>query len=307
MLVSAAGLGLFRSTDHGERFEAIAPELLSDQVVFNSFYHPTTEPIVFSPTYGQDQTIFGLAEDRVYRSSDGGDSWTTIVLPVTTHDIDAPPPVPLLKSARPNITVAENDAGDTVTACGDSRILTPIGSLTVKRIAFAVVAVTARRRVLAVDPVARPRRGEPTPARAARVGSGSVSACSYSSGPCSSSPAETAAAPARVGRRVPTGSVRLGDVAMPPRERILGRVHAEKRAQLLVAVPRRDVHHQQVVTTDEVALDAFVVFEEQVAPALRFDLQEVPVVLRPPLGVPGCAGRGGDVNRSSRRPVESSG
>lgn len=133
ILVSVKGRGLFRSTDGGRSFEAIAPELLENQVVFGSFYHPTSEPIVFSPGFAEDQTVFGIAEERVYRSTDGGSTWTTLEVPVDTHDVEAAAPAPLLSLV--DAPGFEGRGGD-----HDRGFDTPIGRLSAPRVAAAVVA-----------------------------------------------------------------------------------------------------------------------------------------------------------------------
>lgn len=149
VLVSVKGRGLVRSVDGGATFTSIAPDLLRDNVVLSSFYHPTTEPIVFSPDYATDQTIFGIAETTVYKSTDGGDTWTAMVPPVTLHDIDeAAAPSPLLPSAR-----FEPDDGRP----DDRGFDTPIGRLSARRVlaagAASLVALAAmtllRRRSFA--------------------------------------------------------------------------------------------------------------------------------------------------------------
>jgi photosystem II stability/assembly factor-like uncharacterized protein len=130
LLVSVKGRGLFRSTDAGRSFQGIAPELLENHVVFSSFYHPTSEPIVFTPGFAEDRTVFGIAEERVYRSTDGGSTWTELQVPIDTHDVDAAAaPAPLLESAR-----FEGRSGD------DRGFDTPIGRLSVRRVAAAVGA-----------------------------------------------------------------------------------------------------------------------------------------------------------------------
>lgn len=89
VLVSLRGRGLFRSTDGGETFSQAGTDLLADNVVLASFYHSTSEPIVFSPDFAEDQTVFGMAQDTVYRSTDGGESWAALDIPRATHPVTA--------------------------------------------------------------------------------------------------------------------------------------------------------------------------------------------------------------------------
>ena len=261
LLVSVRGRGLFRSVDSGATFEPVAPELLAQQVVFNSFYHPTTEPIVFSPGFAEDRTVFGLAEDRIYRSTDGGDSWVTIEIPTTLHDPDVDPEAALLSVPRPpEVPDAGSSDGP------DRRIETPIGTLTPIRIAFAAILCVGRGRSLvdqaagAAEPVAGTT--ESPLVRDGRGGTGGVR-----------------------GRRGDPGALRQrrsafeGGVAVSPRERIRGDRHAEEWAQHVVPVPACDVHREQVVAPGEVVGDPGMMFLEQSTPTVRFDLEEDPVVL----------------------------
>lgn len=89
VLVSERGKGLFRSTDGGASFEATGQDLLDRNVVLASFYHPTGEPIAFSPDFANDRTIFGTAEGGLYRSTDAGETWTALEIPRETHPLTA--------------------------------------------------------------------------------------------------------------------------------------------------------------------------------------------------------------------------
>lgn len=143
LLVSIRGRGLFRSTDGGSTFEPVAEELLADQAVLGSFYHPTTEPIVFSPTFAEDQTVYGIAEDRLYRSTDAGLSWTKVEFPVTHHDPDTLPESPLLESARYDPDLGASGGADSVRTAAkprpDGAFHTPIGLLSARRVGAAAL------------------------------------------------------------------------------------------------------------------------------------------------------------------------
>jgi photosystem II stability/assembly factor-like uncharacterized protein len=85
VLVSVLGKGLFKSVDGGNTFAAAGRNLLDMNVVFANIPNAVACPIVFSPDYGRDQTVFGFAPSGFYRSTDGGEQWTDITPPPTTH------------------------------------------------------------------------------------------------------------------------------------------------------------------------------------------------------------------------------
>ena len=64
--------GLFRSTDGGERWVR-----LTERYETPSRYAQTAGMVAFSPTYGQDRTIF-LVHGGLKRSTDGGETWTSL-------------------------------------------------------------------------------------------------------------------------------------------------------------------------------------------------------------------------------------
>lgn len=140
VLLSARGLGLFRSTDGGRSFEPIGQDLLDANVVLASFYHPTSEPIVFSPTFAEDRTVFGIAESTVFRSTDAGDTWTALEVPRATHPLDrASAPNDLLVVPRPD-ELAEGSADDGFTLQDRSASEHTVLVLSTKRILAAVAA-----------------------------------------------------------------------------------------------------------------------------------------------------------------------
>jgi photosystem II stability/assembly factor-like uncharacterized protein len=85
LLVSVAGKGLFKSIDGGGKFEAVGEDLLRRNVIFANIPNAVASPLVFSPDYGNDQTVFGYAPSGFFRSTDGGEHWTDITPPTTTH------------------------------------------------------------------------------------------------------------------------------------------------------------------------------------------------------------------------------
>lgn len=104
VLVSLRGRGLFRSTDGGASFAPVAPELLADQHQVTNWYHPTTPPIAFSPDFARDQTVWAFSEATLLRSGDGGETWSEVDHPITTHSTDpADAPGPLLRTPAPGM------------------------------------------------------------------------------------------------------------------------------------------------------------------------------------------------------------
>ena len=50
-----------------------------------NFYHATSEPIVLSPAFAQDDTVYAFEGESLFRSTDGGARWERVPLPVSTH------------------------------------------------------------------------------------------------------------------------------------------------------------------------------------------------------------------------------
>ena len=137
ILVSVRGRGLFRSVDGGRSFAPVAEQLFADGYVLGNFYQDTSEPIVFSPDFERDRTIYGFAETTLLKSVDGGDTWTPIALPRTTHPADVPPGVAPLLSRPKHSAPREQHTSD-------RSIDIPIGRLSPVRVVVALlVAVTA--------------------------------------------------------------------------------------------------------------------------------------------------------------------
>lgn len=107
-LVSVRGRGLLRSTDGGQTF-AVSTGLLDGNEQLDNFpYKPTGSPIVFSPSYATDQTVFGYSHDRLFKSTDGGLTWQRVIVPRATHT----GPLPTIPSA-PVIGTASVGSGST--------------------------------------------------------------------------------------------------------------------------------------------------------------------------------------------------
>lgn len=139
ILVSARGSGMFRSTDGGNSFEPIAKALLDDNQMISSFYHSTSAPIVFSPAFDEDQTVFASSGSTLLRSTDAGDTWAPVPIPRSTHPVTRESaPNDLLVTPRAEETAA-SDRGP-VTAGSRGADSHPVLTLSVKRVAAAAAA-----------------------------------------------------------------------------------------------------------------------------------------------------------------------
>lgn len=83
LIVSFRGKGLFKSVDEGMTFAQVAKNLLDRNHSLANMYGfwPPTTAIKFSPAYSRDRTIYGVAETYLFKSTDGGNSWTNLSLP----------------------------------------------------------------------------------------------------------------------------------------------------------------------------------------------------------------------------------
>jgi photosystem II stability/assembly factor-like uncharacterized protein len=87
VLASVRGRGLYRSTDGGRTFQPTGQALARSQVELSNYPNATAVPVVFSPTFAQDRTVFGFSNSTVVRSDDGGSSWKTLEIPRETHEV----------------------------------------------------------------------------------------------------------------------------------------------------------------------------------------------------------------------------
>jgi photosystem II stability/assembly factor-like uncharacterized protein len=87
LFISVKGEGLFKTTDGGKSFTQIQDELINDNnLLLNAEgLLSTASPIKFSPTYGQDQTIYGYSWKNLFRSTDGGLTWQKLSLPDSAY------------------------------------------------------------------------------------------------------------------------------------------------------------------------------------------------------------------------------
>ena len=81
MLVSVGGDGLYRSSDGGRTFTAVAAELADANLVITDYDNPTSSPIQFTETFDEDHTVFAYAGPSVLRSTDAGATWQVLELP----------------------------------------------------------------------------------------------------------------------------------------------------------------------------------------------------------------------------------
>jgi photosystem II stability/assembly factor-like uncharacterized protein len=80
-LVSVRGKGLFKTEDGGKSFKRTG----DDSISLSRVDCPSASmPIQFSPSFAEDKTIYGYgaADARIFRSSDAGNSWEAIKLPI---------------------------------------------------------------------------------------------------------------------------------------------------------------------------------------------------------------------------------
>ncbi|MGK7932181.1 MAG: WD40/YVTN/BNR-like repeat-containing protein [Microcystaceae cyanobacterium] len=86
IMVTARGKGLYKSVDGGQSFQPVGDRSVPIAKLDNIPYAGT--PIHFSPNYAEDQTIFGLGSTttEVFRSTDAGNTWETLTVPINDHN-----------------------------------------------------------------------------------------------------------------------------------------------------------------------------------------------------------------------------
>ena len=85
LLISVMGKGLFKSVDGGETFISTGDNSLTFAKVNN--IPSSGNPILFSPNYAVDQTIygFGSATSEVFKSTDGANTWEVMTIPYSEN------------------------------------------------------------------------------------------------------------------------------------------------------------------------------------------------------------------------------
>ncbi len=79
VILTIQGGGIYKSADGGNIFTAVGTELIQK--------NEQLKQIRFSSGYAKDNTLYGVSNDNVYRSSDGGFSWQLIERPVRYEDV----------------------------------------------------------------------------------------------------------------------------------------------------------------------------------------------------------------------------
>ncbi len=79
--MSVLGEGLYRSTDGGRTFDETGTGLIAENKLIADFTNPTSQPIQFSPTFAEDQTMFAIAQQDIVKSTDAGATWETVEIP----------------------------------------------------------------------------------------------------------------------------------------------------------------------------------------------------------------------------------
>lgn len=85
-IFSIRGEGLIKTVDGGKTFAKIGDNSISLSKVNN--IPSAHRAIQFSPFYAEDKTIYGMGSSttELYRSTDGGNTWETIIIPPNNAD-----------------------------------------------------------------------------------------------------------------------------------------------------------------------------------------------------------------------------
>ncbi|MEA5534297.1 WD40/YVTN/BNR-like repeat-containing protein [Crocosphaera sp. XPORK-15E] len=85
-ILSIRGKGLFKTVDGGQTFGKIGDNMIT--LARMNDVPAAGKAIQFSPSYAEDNTLFGFGGTRtgVYKSTDGGNTWETIAIPINTND-----------------------------------------------------------------------------------------------------------------------------------------------------------------------------------------------------------------------------
>ncbi len=83
LIMSIRGRGLFKTVNGGTTFTRVGDDLLNNNHSLANMYGfwPPTTLIKFSPSYSVDQTIYGVSETNLFKSTDGGNTWANMPIP----------------------------------------------------------------------------------------------------------------------------------------------------------------------------------------------------------------------------------
>jgi photosystem II stability/assembly factor-like uncharacterized protein len=88
VLVTVRGHGLFKSTDRGTTFRAIASELIAtNHSLAHMWGYPGFGiPLQFASTYAEEGAILGTSTEELFISTDRGHTWRQLIRPVRYED-----------------------------------------------------------------------------------------------------------------------------------------------------------------------------------------------------------------------------
>jgi len=80
LIISVRGKGLFKSENRGLTFRVVGTALINDNysIALWDDFPASSSLIKFSPSYAIDKTIFATSSDTLFRSKDGGETWTVL-------------------------------------------------------------------------------------------------------------------------------------------------------------------------------------------------------------------------------------
>ncbi|MDJ0571522.1 MAG: YCF48-related protein [Pleurocapsa sp. MO_192.B19] len=83
LIMNVRGRGLFKTVDGGTTFTQVGNDLLNSNHSLANMYGfwPPTMAIKFSPSYSLDRTIYGVSETKLFKSTDGGNTWANVSIP----------------------------------------------------------------------------------------------------------------------------------------------------------------------------------------------------------------------------------
>ncbi len=83
LIMSVRGRGLLKTVNGGTTFTRVGDDLLNNNHSLGNMYGfwPPTLAIKFSPSYSLDRTIYGVSETKLFKSTDGGNTWANVSIP----------------------------------------------------------------------------------------------------------------------------------------------------------------------------------------------------------------------------------